>query len=538
MTNLATLIKQGRNEEIWTKFCGFFDLTMDEFMDIQERLLLEQMKLLGESMMGRMIMGDIIPSNIEEFRKEVPLTTYEDYVEYLDEQREGVLPRKPHTWAHTSGRSGEYRFKWVPYTKEMYDRIGEVLLTGMILSSCSKRGEVNLTNDVKMLLASAPPPYITGIISHSADDQSTIQFLPSLEVGEEMEFGDRIQEGFKLALKEGMDYFYGIASVLVRIGQQFESGSGGSGFSLEMLNPKVLYRMVKGLITAKLNKRNVLPRDIWKLNGIITGGADVAVYEKVIEHYWGKKPLEGYGATEGGGIANQAWNRKGMTFYPENNFLEFIPHDEYNKWKKDPNYSPKTLLYNELENKIYALVITNFHGGIFTRYILGDLIKVIAQNDPEANINLPQVRFYSRGDDIIDLAGFTLLTEKNIWQSIDKAGVTYNDWVARKETSDNKVYVHIFIEVSDPSKIDLEEYRLKISNNLQVTNPEYKDLEDMLKYDPLKISLLRPGAFSSYMDYQKSQGADLAHTKPPHMRPSDDQLATLLKDVKMKDTGN
>jgi len=69
MTELSTLIKQGRKKEIWTKYCGFFDLSIDEFMEIQERLLLEQIEELGKSLMGRMIMGDVIPSSIDEFRE-------------------------------------------------------------------------------------------------------------------------------------------------------------------------------------------------------------------------------------------------------------------------------------------------------------------------------------------------------------------------------------------------------------------------------------------------------------------------------------
>jgi hypothetical protein len=534
MTSTIQLIQQGRNEELWTKYCGFFDLELEEFMEIQERLLLEQIDLLGKSMMGRMLMGDIIPTSMEEFRQVVPLTTYKDYIGYLDKKREDVLPRKPYMWSHTSGRSGDFRFKWVPYTKKMYDRIGEVLITNMILSSCTKRGEVHLEPNDKLLLASAPPPYITGLISRSAEEQANIRFLPSLEEGEEMEFGERIKEGFKLAMLEGMDYFYGIASVLVNIGEQFEKGSGSSSFSLDMLRPNILYRMIKGMLKARINKRNMLPKDIWKLKGIITGGADTIIYEELIEYYWGKKPLEGYGCTEGGGIANQAWNRNGMTFFPENNFLEFIPHDEHKKNKEDPDYQPKTLLFDELKKGIYELVFTNFHGGVFTRYRVGDLVEVISLEDREININLPQINFYARADDIINLAGFALLTEKDIWSAIDIASVDYHDWVARKEVKDHRSYLHLYIEVENPQRIDKEKYRIDIHKHLRKINSDIKDLEDMLGYDPLKLTLLRPGSFGSYMEYQESQGADLAHTKPPHMQPSGEQLSELMKDRRIK----
>ena len=40
MESLTTLLQQGRHNEIWTKYLGFLDLSIDEFMEIQDRLLL------------------------------------------------------------------------------------------------------------------------------------------------------------------------------------------------------------------------------------------------------------------------------------------------------------------------------------------------------------------------------------------------------------------------------------------------------------------------------------------------------------------
>ena len=141
MTSLTELIQQGRQKEIWTKYLGFLDLSIGEFMEIQERLLLEQIDLLGKSLMGRMLMGDVIPTSVEEFRKVVPLTSYKDYQENLDQKRIDVLPREPVTWAHTSGRSGDFRYKWAPYSQKMYDRLGDSVTGSMILASCTKKYE-------------------------------------------------------------------------------------------------------------------------------------------------------------------------------------------------------------------------------------------------------------------------------------------------------------------------------------------------------------------------------------------------------------
>jgi len=535
MTSASTLIRQGRNEEIWIKYCGFIDLSMSEFMEIQERLLLEQIDLLGKSLMGRMIMGDVIPTSIQEFREVVPLTTYKDYQEYLEEKREEVLPRKPYMWSHTSGRSDDYKFKWVPYTRRMYDRLGEMVVGSMILSTCSKRGEIMLEPSCKMLLATAPPPYMSGLVSLSTQDQLDVEFLPSLEDGEKMDFGERIAAGFKLGMKKGIDYFYGIPMVLSRLGERLEQGSGGSGFTVDMLHPQLLFRMIVGSIKAKLNKRGMFPKDIWKPKGIMTGGTDASIYKESIEHYWGIQPSEGFGCTEGGILSLQAWNFKGMTFSPDDNFLEFIPHEEHRKNKENSKYQPKTVLYNELTPGIYELVFTNFHGGVFTRYRVGDLFDVISLTDEECGIKLPQVKFYSRAGDLINLGGFAFLTENIIWQAIEETKIEYNEWVARKEMKGNKAYLHLFIELKSAGSVDNKKLEKEIHENIKKLNSDYANLEDMFGYQALNLSLLNIGSFSSYMDYQKSQGADLAHTKPPHMQPSKDQLSVLLEGKRIKD---
>jgi hypothetical protein len=501
MVTASTLIKQGRNEEIWTKYCGFLDLSIDEFMEIQERLLLEQIDLLGKSMMGRMLMGDVIPSSIDEFREVVPLTTYKDYVGYLDSQREDVLPRKPVTWCHTSGRTGEYKFKWVPYTQKMYDRLAEVVVSAMILSSANRRGDLNLENKDTVLLTTAPPPYFSALVTRATDDHADVRFLPPLDEGEEMGYGERVQAGFKEAMAKGLDYFYGISSVLVRVGQQFEEGGGGGvSLSKDMLNPGFIWRMLKGFTKAKLQGRPMLPKDIWNIKGIMTGGADSSVYRHLIQKYWGRDPVEGYACTEGALMACQAWNLKGMTFYPENDFLEFIPEEERKKEREDPDYTPKTVLYNELTPGVYELVFTNFHGGIFTRYRVGDMFEMISLKDEEINVNLPQVRYYARTADVINLANFAFLTEKDIWLAMENAKVEYNEWIARKEMVEDKAYLHLFVEAGPDNGLGEEEFRGLVKSSLYEVNNDLQEMEDMLGYDPLKLNILNPGAFQSYME--------------------------------------
>ena len=91
MPKVIELLRQGRHEEIWQMCCGYLHLDIEQFMAVQKRLLLDQIESLSHSEIGRKIMHGAWPQTVEDFRQEVPLTTYEDYCPELSDKREGVL---------------------------------------------------------------------------------------------------------------------------------------------------------------------------------------------------------------------------------------------------------------------------------------------------------------------------------------------------------------------------------------------------------------------------------------------------------------
>ena len=188
MTLTSELIKQGQKDKIWSRYCGYYDLSMDEYMNIQERLLFEQFDLLKDSAIGKHFYGKKPPKSVQEFREKVPLTTYEDYVDFLMERDESLLPKAHYRWARTSGRSGKYKCKWIPMTDRFYERYGEVALTAMILSSASYKGDVQVRPWDTLLLGTAPIPYTSGYVSYSTRDLLDARFVPPIEEGEKMDF--------------------------------------------------------------------------------------------------------------------------------------------------------------------------------------------------------------------------------------------------------------------------------------------------------------------------------------------------------------
>jgi hypothetical protein len=528
MTTTLELLKQGKKEELWTKHCGYLDLSIDEFMEIQERLLFEQIEFLKSSEIGKKLLGDKVPTTIDEFRNQVDLTTYKDYHPYLKDKSSASLPFEPYVWTHTTGSSGEYQWKWAPYTKRMYDHLGEGSLSAIIMSSCTRKGEVLIDPDDVLLLGTAPRPYMSGELTASVEEQFGATFVPSLKQGENMEFGARINLGFQMAMITGLDYFYGLASILVRIGERFESGAGGTKLTTAMLRPNVLYRLIKGVITAKLARRNMLPKDIWKCKGILCGGTDTSIYRDKIKYYWGKEPLEGYACTEAGILALQTYSFKAMTMLPHSNFLEFIPYDEHIKSKADPDYTPKTLLYKDLIPGIYELVFTNLLGGVFTRYRVGDLIEIVSLRDEEIGIELPQMQFFTRADNLLDLGNIARFTEKTIWRALELSEIKYVDWIARKEEFEGEPDLHFYIELAPGVEKTESELRKMVRDGLMKTNNEFADLENISGREYIKVTKLPSGAFARYIEEQRQAGADLAQMKPNHIQASEKVMNRLI----------
>lgn len=524
-TTAIDLLRQGRKSQIWTKYCGFLDLNMEEFMQIQERLLMEQINLISKSEIGKSIMGDRVPSSLEEFRRKVPVTTYEDYETFLE--RERAVNPDAYVWAHTSGRGG--KFKWIPYTKQAYERMGERVLSGIILSCAREKGEVRIEEGDVVVTNTPPRPYISGHSLRALADQFNFHFIPSVDEMEVMDFQQRISNSFNVGLKTGIDILGSMSVVLVKMGESFANGARKTKITKSMLHPKVLFRLIRGYVRAKIEGRQMLPKDLWTLKALLCGGADTSLYKEKIAHYWGTLPFDMYGCTEEGAIATQAWNKKYLTFFPDAAFYEFIPEEEWFKWRSNHAYIPKTVLFDQVRpGKKYELVITNFDGKPLLRYRTYDLIEFPVMQDTEAGINLPQMAFCGRASDFIDLAGFTgLIDEKMVWKAIHNTGIEYKEWAIRKETSDGNPILRLYMEPTD--HIGKDEIRKKVHEALKGINSFYADYEAMIEKPALEVTVLQPGTFQAYMMEKQAAGADLAHLKPPHMNATDEIIHTLLR---------
>jgi hypothetical protein len=535
MTRPLDLLRQGRKEELWQMCCGFLYLSLEQFMDIQKRLLLEEIELLKNSELGRRVMNGAMPETVEEFREQVPLTTYSDYLPEIVEKREDVLPVKPAIWVHTIGKAGEYDVKWVPYSRRFLYDFERVAGGVALLGTCSPQGDFLAKEHLKTLSTLGSQYYGSGAIGYMIKQALDCDFLPSNAYGRSLQ--EKIKAGFKEALYRGLESCGGLSSIMVYVGEMFRQGTIDIDTRFLLSHPKASARLIKGLVKSKLAHRSMLPKDLWSVKVVVGGGTDSSIFRESVEELWGRRPLEIYAGTEGGIYATQTWDYEGMTFIPNLNFFEFIPEREWFKWQLDHSYQPKTILLDEVKaGEKYEIVITNFHGGVMTRYRPGDMVRITSLRNEKLNIDIPQMVFEKRADGLVIIFGVGYLTEKLIGEAIENTGIPYVDWTACKEIVSNKPTLRIYIELKDNYIASEQSVAASVYNELDKLDSvhhfnlykyAYGNATKFLGLRPIAVTFLPEGAFSGYISQRRSEGAAVNSLKPPHINPSDEALSLL-----------
>lgn len=531
-------LKEQNSDEIWQEYCGFLELSLDEFMNIQFRLMKEQIEKWSKCGLGKAMLDGKNISSVEEFRQVFPLTTYEDYADVLLHKRGDMLPDAPVVWIQTTWEGGRHPVKLAPYSRSMLDTYKNNVISCLILSSSTAKGRYSVEPGNTMLYGLAPLPYATGLLPLLLDDEIHIEYLPPVKDAEKMSFSERNKLGFKMGLKKGIDFFFAVGSVTYYISSSFGkmSGSGSKG-KKDILNYSVplIVKYILGKKKAAEEGRDIAPKDVFRLKGFMCAGTDNRCYKDDLERLWGIRPVEVFAGTEPGCIGCETWARNGLYFFPDSCFFEFIPEKEMELSLADTSYKPQTCLMNELiAGEVYELVISVFKGGAFMRYRVGDVYRCLGTDSSDQDIKLPRFEYIDRIPTVIDIAGFTRITENSINQALRLSGLMVEDWIACKEFSDeNRPYMHIYVEMKSKTAhtaaLTREVIREHLSVYFKYLDNDYNDLKKILGIDPLKITMLPLGAFKKYY----SEG----HTIMRRVNPPAHEKLAFMRSCGLKFTG-
>lgn len=514
-------LKKHEYDAIWQEYCGFLDLDIDSYMAIQNRLMLEQISLWNASKLGEELTNGRKYETIDEFRQKMPLTTYGDYADILLNKKGDMLPDSPIIWIQTTWEGGKHPVKVAPYTKSMLDTYRNNVLACLILSTSNEKGKFNVRVTDKILYGLAPLPYATGLFPLALNDEIGIEFLPEVREATKLSFGERNKLGFKLGMRKGIDFFFGVGSVAYFVSISLSSMGASSGsLSLKSIlkcSPKMLFRLVKAKQVCKREGRPLKPKDLFKLKGFMCAGTDNDCYKDDLEDLWGIRPMELFAGTEPTCIGTETWTRNGLYFFPDACFYEFIPEEEMNKNLANPTYAPKTYLMNEVRpGEKYEIVISVLKGGAFVRYRVGDVYRCEGLESNEDKTRIPRFKYIDRVPNIIDIAGFTRISENSIKDVVELSGLRIEDWVAVKEYSDNKrPLLHMYVELKKDSllnhAVSKEILREHLNIYFKYVDYDYKDLKTILGMDPLKITILKCGTFK---EYEKQMNKNIRRINP------------------------
>ena len=517
-------------DEVWSQYCGFLDLSMEEYMAIQRRLMTEQIQLWSGCMLGQSILKGKKPATIEEFRRMVPLTSYEDYADILLRKNASMLPDNPVIWIQTTWEGGRHPIKLAPYTRSMLDTFRDNVVACLILSTSRKKGSFNVDKTDKVLYGLAPLPYATGLFPLALNEAIDIKFLPAVKDAVNMSFSERNKLGFKMAMQQDVEYFFGLGSVAYAVSQSLSQMGGKAKLKpadLLKFRPDMLLRIARAKSRCKKENRPLKPKDLFHLKGFMVAGIDNRCYKDDLEELWGVRPMELFAGTEPSIIGTETWTRNGMYFFPDTCFYEFLPIADTIRLMDEPDYTPRTYLMDEVvPGEIYEIVLTVLKGGAFARYRVGDTYRCVGLSSREDGTRIPRFEYVDRVPAIIDIAGFTRISEQGIQNVLDLSGLPVVGWVALKEyTAENRPYFHLYVEVEKSEflnrAVNTQVLRDLLTTYFKYTDQDYRDLKKILGMDPLKVTILRSGSFAEYC---------AAHGRPPrHMNPDNYAMEALLQ---------
>lgn len=504
-------LKRCSREQLWQEYCGFLDMSLAEYMYTQRRLMEEQLALWCASGLGRQLLRGSHPRNLDELRRMLPLTSYADYADVLLAKRTEMLCGEPAVWIQTTWEGGLRPIKLAPYTRSMLDTYRHNLLSTMMMASARKKGDFDLKRGDRILYGGAPLPYATGLMPSLFDEDINFTWLPDSNTNSDLSFSQRIKKGFAMAMSGGVDFFFGIGSVANYITENFGKSSGGHrGLRV---SPGNAVRYLRAKYISRRDGRPIVPGDVFRLKAFFFAGTDAKCYRDRLTRAWGIAPVELAAGTESTCIGAENWEHRGMVFFPDACFYEFIPEREMRRNLEEPDYQPRTCLMDEIQaGETYELVISVLHGGAFMRYRIGDMYHCVSAGGGQ----LPRLTFVDRVPNVIDIAGFTRITVSSMQEVIRLSRLELGDWVLKKEFNQKEdPFLHMYLEIPPDAQSSEVVAKSVLTEHLSLYfkyfDSDYGDLKKLLNMEPLEITILKYGTIAAY---EKRMGTRLPRINP------------------------
>ncbi|MFX1536606.1 MAG: GH3 auxin-responsive promoter family protein [Promethearchaeota archaeon] len=490
-------------------------MRLDAPMDAQENLLQDILHHQASTEYGRKYQFDRIHS-MEDFQRQVPLTTITDYEPYFDQIKTGatnlLFKDKQLAWLQTSGTTSNP--KLFPFTDYMAHRL-EMAPLNIYLSyieenprehlKCLQGKFLSIVADPEVKrVNNLPVGYISGVaLALKAKSRfAASMFTPTLDVLLMKDWDAKFRAISEQATKQNVSL---IAGVPVYIAEYL--------MKLEAIH------------TTELGIADKTIPEIWpNLKLMIWSGAKLEGYQTRLTQLVGEQVdfREAYGATETGLIAYQQGQEPGMVPVLANNFCEFIPLQEWRVMETEGEdyhtFEFTSRTFQDVKPGVEYVIVFTTVGGLY-RYVIGDTVIFEKSDIPRFNW-AGRIKWWSN-----------ITVERMSFNHVQNAiGMLENEIGSQitnfsYATCYSPAQYQFIIETEEdiPSSLDLSTL---MDQALQTVNSEYEFARSRkLLYAPLVIQAPF-GTYEQFSRHKSLQGAPLGQMKPPRF--TDEQTIQFL----------
>ena len=441
---------------------------------------------------------------LKEFKRSVPIHTYDDikpYILRMMEGEENILWNTPVTWFAKSSGTTSDKSKFIPISEESLtenhfkaskDLLSNYyknfpssdLLTGKGLVIGGSH-QINQHNDEIQY------GDLSAVLMQNSPFWGQWIRTPELSVALLDEWENKIE---KLALVTAEENVTSIAGV-----------------------PTWTLLLLKRILEIK-GKKTI--KEVWpNLELYINGGVSFVPYKEQFEKIIGGKInyLEIYNASEGFIAAQVSPDDDGMLLFTEHGiFYEFMPAEEYQQ------ENPKTVGLNHVQlGKNYAVVMSTA-GGLW-RYLIGDTVQF-------TSLNPYQIKITGRLKHYMNAFGEEVIVDNSdraIAYAAEKTNAVVNDYTAAPVYfSDNNNGAHEWLVEFEKEPDDFNNFIFELDNELKNINSDYEAKRH--KSIALRLPIVHKLPSGIFTEWLRSKGKLGGQHKVPRLSNERNLLEEIL----------
>jgi hypothetical protein len=442
--------------------------------------------------------------SLADFKKEVPIHSYEDVKPFIDRMMKGeenVLWNTPVSWFAKSSGTTSDKSKFIPISEESlkdnhYKASKDVLSLYYVSNPDSdlltgKGLVIGGSHQINQFNEDVQYGDLSAVVLQNSPFWSNWIRTPDLSIALMDEWEEKIEKLAQSTIHENVTSMAGVPTWLIVL----------------------LKRILE--ITGKETIKEVWPG----LELYMHGGVSFVPYKQHFEKLIGTpiNYMEMYNASEGFFAAQDDITKEGMLLMCDHGiFYEFIPSGEFDK------ESPQTIQLDEVETgKNYALVITT-NGGLW-RYLVGDTIQFTSLTPFRIKVS-GRIKHYMNafGEEVI-----IDNSDKAIAMACKRTGAAVADYSAAPVYfSDADNGAHEWLIEFDKEPENLQQFVVELDVALKSINSDYeaKRHKDIALRMP-EVKVVPKNTFTNWLSSKGKLGGQ--HKVP---RLSNDR--TVLEEIK------